>query len=251
MDGLKYEIDKKYESLNGQFYDFKKKITEELDKSSENLLRNFEGNLMRVENNEKNTQNCLNEFTLFKIENANKFIELENSISSELKEMRKDISNHSLVLENLENKINDNLLNMNRDITEMIKDVNNIKIEIELVKNFKENSLLNFKEIGDEFLKNEETYKKMTYKINSQLRDFETKINLFEQTFTMNNENFLNTRKDIYSQIYDSNLNINNKLQIFNETINLQSENLERQLNEFQSNLMVNSFIKRYFNFLN
>ena len=132
---------------------------------------------------------------------------------------------------------------MNRDIAGIVKDLNLIKFEVETVRNFKENTLVNFKDIGDEFLKNEEIYRKMTRRINEQISEFEGKIQSFEQGFNFNNENFAIIKKDLYSQIYDSNLNINNKIQIFTDTLNQRFESFDRLISEFQSNMMVRKFL--------
>lgn len=239
MDMFKSDIDLINETLNGQLSDLKRKMMEEMNKSSGNLIKNFEESIKRLENHEKNTQTSLNGLALYKIDNETRLNELETNIHMEIKEIRKETSNHSIILENMENKINDNILNMNRDIGELMRDVNIIKVEMETMKNFKDNTVLNFKDIGDEFLKNEELYKKTSYRINLQIRDFEAKILTFEQTFNLHNENFVNIKKDIYSQIYDANLNINNKFQIFNDSLNQKLDSYDRVINDFQSNLMV------------
>lgn len=243
IDSLKSEIDVINETMNGQLSDLKKKMMDEMNRSNGNILKNFEDSLKRLENNEKNMQESINEFSNFKLDNEVKLSEIQHNINTELKEIKKELSNHAIVLENLENKINDNIINMNRDIGDLIKDVNKIKFELESVRNFKENTVLNFKDIGNEFIKNEEMLKKMTYKINLSIRDFEAKISNFEQNFNLHNDNFSNVKKDIYAQIYDANLNVNSKLQIFNDSLNQKFESFDRIMNDFQTNLMVNYFI--------
>jgi len=215
------------------------KMKNELSKLDSTILKSNQEKLDRIENNEKNMQKSIDDFSSFKTDNESKFAEIRHSVSLELKEIKKELSNHSIILENLENKINDNIIYVNRDIGEMIKDVNKIKFELESFRNFKENTVLNFKDIGDEFLKNEEVYKKMTYRINMQIRDFEAKIINFEQNFNLQNDNFSNIKKDIYSQIYDSNMNINSKIQIFNDSFNQKFESFDKIMNDFQNNLLV------------
>lgn len=239
VSSLKSDIDVINETLNGQLSDLKRKMMDEMTKSSGNILRNFEDSLKRLENNEKNTQNSLNDFALFKIDNEKRLLQMQDSVANEMKEIKKEISNHAIILENIENKINDNIISMSRDIGELIRDVNKIKLDMESIRNFKENTVLNFKDIGDEFLKNEEMYKKMTYRINLQIGEFESKIVSFEQSFNLHNENFTSIKKDIYSQIYDANMNINNKFQIFNDSLNQKFEAYDRIMNDFQGNLMV------------
>ncbi len=247
---LKSDIELINGSLDNQLIDLKKKMFEELNKSDSNILRNFEESLKRLEKNETNTQNSLKEFALFKIDNSEKLGDLQNSFSFEINEIRKEITNNSYVLENLEKKLNENMQIINKEIFDLIKDINQIKIEIESVKNFKENTLVNFKDIGDEFLKNEEIINKTTYNVNLQIRDFESKILNFEQTFNLQTNSFANVKKDIYQQIYDSSLNINNKFQMFNDKIYEKFESFDKIFNDFQSNLMVkfnNIFLKFIF----
>jgi len=239
IGNVRSEIDVINETLNGQLTDLKKKMLDEMNKSSGNIMKSFEERLKRLENNDDHMQNTLNELTSYKLQSENKIMNLEHSLGLELKELRKELSNHSIVLENLENKINDNIISMNRDIGEMIKDVNKIKFEVDSLKNFKENTVLNFKDIGDEFIKNEDMFKKMTYKIKMQIRDFEAKMVSFEQSFNLHNDNFANVKKDIYSQIYDANLNVNSKLMNLNESLNQKFGSFDKMINDFQDSLLV------------
>ena len=226
-------------TLNEQLSDIKQKLNDELNKTSGNILRNFEESLLRLENNEAKTQNFISDFTLFKYDNAAKTADFEHLLSQEVKDLRKEIANNSLILQSMERMVNDKVLSMSRDISEISKDLHLIKFEVQTVKNFKENTLINFKDIGDEFLKNEEIYKQMTHRINQQIMEFEVKMLSFDQGFHLNNESFVNIKKDVYEQIYDANLNINNKIQIFSDTLNQRFENFDRVTNDFQSNLMV------------
>ncbi len=239
IGNVRSDIDVINETLNGQLTDLKKKMLDEMNKSSGNITKSFEERLKRLESNDCEMQNSLNELATYKIQSENKLMNLEHALGLELKEIRKELSNHSIILENIENKINDNMISMNRDIGELIKDSNKIKFEVDSLKNFKENTVLNFKDIGDEFLKNEGLFKKITYKINMQLSDFEAKMQSFEQSFNLHNDNFGNVKKDIYSQIYDANMNVNSKLAIFHETLNQKIGSYDKIINEIQDNLLV------------
>jgi len=239
-DSLKSEIDTINQTLNGQLTELKKKMMEEINKNGVNIIKNFEDSLKKLESSDKSMQESMNELNNFKLDNDIKLSEMQHNFNIELKEIKKELSNHSIILENLENKINDNIININRDIGVLLKDVNIIKCEIESVKNFRENTVLNFKDIGNEFIKNEEMLKKMSYKINLSIRDFDTKITNFEQSFNLHNDNFSNIKKDIYSQIYETNAIVNDKLQMFNDSLNQKFESFDRIMNDFQSNLMVN-----------
>src|SRR5690606_20135324 len=81
-------------------------------------------------------------------------------------------------------------------------------------------------------------FNKFTNKISVHLSEFESKLNLFEQSFTMHNESFVNIKKDIYSQIYDSNLNINNKFQMMNETVFEKIDGYDKSISMFQNSLI-------------
>ena len=228
--------------MNGQLSDLKKKMLDEINKNSSNSLKGFEENFKRLENNEKSTQRQLESITDLKIEFEEKIFNIQNHVAKEVKEIKKELTDHAIILENIENKINDNVISMNRDIGELIKGVNFLKMEVESMRNFKENTVLNFKDIGDEFLKNEENAKKINYKITQQLMEFDSRIINFEQTFNLHSDNLMNIKKDIYAQIYDSNLNLNNKMQMFNDDINQKHEAYDRVIYDFENNLMVRKF---------
>jgi predicted nucleic acid-binding Zn-ribbon protein len=236
---VRSDIDIINETLNGQLTDLKKKMLDEMNKNSGSIVKSFEERLKRLENNDIQMQNSLNELANNKILNENKLMNIEHSLGLELKEIKKELSNHSIILENLENKINDNIISMNRDIGELIKDVNKIKFEVDSLNNFKENTVFNFKDIGDEFLKNEELFKKLKYNINMQIKDFESNLVNFEQSFKLHNDNFVNVKKDIYSQIYDANLNVNSKMQNLNEILNQRFGYFDKIVDDFQDNLLV------------
>lgn len=235
--------------MNGQLSDLKKKMLDEINKNSSNSIKNFEENLKRLENNEKNTQKQLENITDLKVEFEEKIFLLQNSMAKETKEIKKELTDHAIILENIENKVNDNFIAMNRDIGELLKSVNFLKMEMESMRNFKENTVLNFKDIGDEFLKNEENNKKINFKINQQLMDFDSKIINFEQTFNLHTENLMNVKKDIYAQIYDANTNLNTKMQIFNDNINSKQESTDRVIYDFENNLIVRKFLNFCFFF--
>jgi hypothetical protein len=233
--------------MNGNITDMKKKMLDEINKNSSNSMKTFETNIKRIEENEKNNKKINENLKEIKLEFEEKLFIIENNISKEVKEIKKELSDHSILLENLENKINDNVISMNRDIGELIKGVNYIKLEIDSIRNFKENTVLNFKDIGDEFLKNEENTKKFNYKINQQLMEYDSKINTFEQSFNLLTNDIMNVKKDIYAQVYDSNLNLNNKMKMFNDDINQKQELNDRAFYDFENNLMVLFFYKIFF----
>lgn len=214
-------------------------MLDEINKNSSNSLRNFEENLKRLDNAEKNSQKQLENITDLKIEFEEKLFNIQNNIAKEVKEIQKELTDHAIILENIENKVNDNFITMNRDIGELIKGVNHLKLEMESIRNFKENTVLNFKDIGDEFLKNEENNKKMNFKINQQLMEFDSKILNFEQTFNLHTDNIMNIKKDIHAQLYDVNTNLNNKMQMFNDNINQKQESYDRIIYDFENNLVV------------
>jgi hypothetical protein len=233
--------------MNGNLTDMKKKMLDEINKNSSNSLKTFETNIKRIEENEKNNQKINENLKDIKLEFEEKLFIMQNNMAKEVNEIKKELSDHSIILENLENKINDNVISINRDIGELIKGVNYIKLEIESIRNFKENTVLNFKDIGDEFLRNEENTKKFNFKINQQLMEFDSKITTFEQTFNLLTDNLMNVKKDIYAQVYETNLNLNNKMQMFNDNIIQKQELNDRAFYDFENNLMViliaNSFL--------
>jgi len=53
----------------------------------------------------------------------------------------------------------------------------------------------------------------------------------------------MNVKKDIYAQIYDANMNLNSKMQIFNDNINQKHESYDRVIYDFENNLMVFFFL--------
>jgi len=143
-------------------------MLDEINKGSLSSIKKFEENIKRIETNEKNAQKNNENLLELKIEFEEKLFNIQNILTKEVKEIKKELSDHAIILENMENKVNDNFISMNRDIGELIKGVNFLKMEMESIRNFKENTVLNFKDIGDEFLKNEENTKKFNFKINQQ-----------------------------------------------------------------------------------
>ncbi len=242
IDTVKLDINLINTTLNEQLTYLKQKTLNELNKSSDNLIKNFEASLQRLENNEAKTQINQSDLACFKVDNAAKMADLEHLLSQSVTEIKRDVANNSLLLKSLEQKVNDSVLSLSRDSSEILRDLNFIKLEVEAIKNFKQNTLVNFKDIGEEFLKNEEVYRQMTHRINQQISEFEGKIISFEQGFSLNNESFVNIKKDLYTQIYDANLNMNNKIQIFSDTLNQRFEGFDRVFSQFQSSLLVSYY---------
>jgi len=81
-------------------------------------------------------------------------------------------------------------------------------------------------------------------KINLQIREWETKQNGFSENFNNYGNSFVEMKKDVYTQLYDSNLTINNKFQIITDTYIDKFQKGEIELLNFKQNISVS------FNFL-
>lgn len=224
--------------ITEQTENLKLKFMDDIQKNNDKFYKGFEESLKRIETYEKNATNSFTEFTLFKSELSSKVNSLEDNLNKEIREVRKELNNNNLRIDILDKKLNDNLFTLQNDLSELLKEFNYVRNDIEMIKNFKENTILNFKDISEEFVKNEENYHKFINKISFQMQDIERKILQFEQTFNSQNDTFTNIKKDIYSQIYDANLNINNKFQSMNESFFEKQENFEKMFTTFQNSLI-------------
>ncbi len=224
--------------MTEQIESLKTKFSEDLHINSNSFLDRFEESIKRIENHEKKSNDSLYDLNNFKNEIGVKIEKLEESLRKDVKDIKKDINSNNMKIEILEKKINENVLNIQHEITGLLKDVTYIKNEIEMVKNFKENTILNFKDISEEFIKSEESFNKLTNRLNISIQEFESKIRLFEQTFNLQNDNFANIKKDIYAQIYDSNLNINNKFQLMNDNLFEKLEGYDKRIETFQNSIL-------------
>jgi len=76
------------------------------------------------------------------------------------------------------------------------------------------------------------------------MREWEAKQNVFSENFNNYGNSFVEMKKDVYSQLYDSNLTINNKFQVITDTYIDKIEKGEIELLNFKQNISVS------FNFL-
>jgi len=60
------------------------------------------------------------------------------------------------------------------------------------------------------------------------------KLKNFEQTLTIETDKLLSAKKDVYSQLYDFNLNMSNKFDAINENVLDKFENLEKSFKHFR-----------------
>ena len=84
----------------------------------------------------------------------------------------------------------------------------------------------------------------MFIKINIQMREWEGKQNSFLVSFNNYSDGFVDMKKDVYSQLYDSNLTINNKFQVITDTYIDKFKKSEIDLVNFKQNITVTSLIK-------
>jgi hypothetical protein len=222
-------------AVTDQIEQFKVKFIDEgIHKNNERYFKGFEEALRRIETVEKNSNNFTIDFNLLKSESNSKYVRLEDTIINEIKEVKKEIINNNTKVEILDKKLNENLNIVKEDISKLSKEINSIKNDVEMIKSFRENSNLNFKDISKEFIKSEETLNKFSNKISMMVQEIEGKMKHFESTFTLQNDNFVNIKKDIYAQIYDMNLNANNKFQKINEQLFEKLENNQKVWNNFK-----------------
>jgi spore germination cell wall hydrolase CwlJ-like protein len=66
------------------------------------------------------------------------------------------------------------------------------------------------------------------------LQEADLKIKNFEQTLSIETDKLISAKKDIYSQLYDYNLNMSNKFDAINENILDKFESLEKNFKNFK-----------------
>jgi hypothetical protein len=236
-------LDKKFEVLSSTVTEcvegMNDQVLKEVKDANEKLLTRFQESVKRIDIAEKNSNEVFTNFTLFKTENNKKIISFEEILQKEVQEIKKELRENNLRLEMLEKKVSDNFAITQKDFSQITKDLNSLKNDMEMVKNFKENTILNFKDISDEFIKNESEFNKLTNKILVQISEFESKVKNYEHTYNLQNDSFMSIKKDLYNQIYDTNLNFNNKFQLMNETVFNKLENFEKLNLTFQNSLII------------
>lgn len=214
-------------------------ILQEVHDANEKLLMRFQESVRRIDIAEKNSNEVFTNFTLFKNENNKKINYFEETLQTDVQEIKKELRESNLRLEMLERKVSDNLAITQKDFSQISKDLNSLKNDMEMIKNFKENTILNFKDISDELIKNESEFNRLTNKIFVQISEFESKVKNYEQSYNIQNDTFMNIKKDLYNQIYDSNLNFNNKFQLMNETVLDKLEHFEKLNLTFQNSIVI------------
>lgn len=239
IDGLSKGFDAFTELMTNQLQVINEKFMENQHQSSEQLIKECQGALERLESYETNSNELYADFHLFKSETNTKIESVEDVLRKDIQEIKKQILDRNNKIEALDEKVTQDLDIIRNDIGDIVKDVSTIKNEIEMFKNFKQNTILNFGDISDEFVRNDKEFKKFTNSIYSQIAEFDSKINLFDQTFNMHNDNFINIKKDIYNQIYDNNLTINNRFKDMNDTFLEKFEQIEKMNQEYQSSLLL------------
>jgi len=99
--------------------------------------------------------------------------------------------------------------------------------------------MTNFKEFGEEFIKLEKGYKDFALKLNIQLQEWETKQKSYLKSYNSFSDGFVDMKKDVYTQLYDSNLTINNKFQVITDTYIDKFKKGEIELLSFKQNISV------------
>ena len=99
--------------------------------------------------------------------------------------------------------------------------------------------MTNFKEFGEEFIKLEKGYKDFALKLNIQLQEWEAKQKSYLKSYNSFSDGFVDMKKDVYTQLYDSNLTINNKFQVITDTYIDKFKKGEIELLSFKQNISV------------
>jgi len=235
---MKKGFDDLAEVVTYQIESLRSKFMEDFHLNNQNFLKKFEESLKRLETYEKSNERTYHDLSHFKSENNQRLIYLEETFLREIKDLKKEVTNNTIKLEMFEKKINENSFNVKITSGDLVKELSDIKQEIEILKNFKENTFINFKDISNELIKNEDNYQKFVNEIISHIQEIEGKIMFYEQNAKTQNENFLNVKKDIYTQIYDNNININNKFDLINQSIYEKMNNYDKTQNTFQNSII-------------
>ena len=134
----------------------------------------------------------------------------------------------------IEKKIQENISFQNKEIQNLLQDNNYFKNSIEILNKFKENTAFNFSDLTEEINRIDESSNDFRKKILYSLQENDLKIKNFEQTLTIETDKLISAKKDIYSQLYDYNLNMSNKFDAINENMLDKFEALERNFKNFK-----------------
>lgn len=140
-------------AVTDQMENVKLKVLEDIQSNNSRLFKSFEDSLKRLENYEKSSNENFTEFNTFKSENNSRLTILEENLWKEIKEIKKDISNSNMKIENMDKKYSEHFTVLQKDFDSIHKEFNFVKNELEMFKGFKENTILNFKDITGEFIK--------------------------------------------------------------------------------------------------
>lgn len=99
---------------------------------------------------------------------------------------------------------------------------------------FKENTSSNFNELSEEINRIDDQSNQFRKKILLSLQESDLKLKNFEQTLTIETDKLLSAKKDIYSQLYDHNLNMSNKFDAINENVLDKFDSIEKNFKNFK-----------------
>lgn len=113
-----------------------------------------------------------------------------------------------------------------------------MKNSIEILHKFKENISFNFSDVTEEINRIDETSNDFRKKIILSLQENDLKLKNFEQTLSIETDKLISAKKDIYSQLYDYNLNMSNKFDVINENVLNKFESMEKNFKTFKLGLI-------------
>ena len=120
----------------------------------------------------------------------------------------------------------------------MLQDNNHFKNSIDSLNKFKENTIFNFSDFTEEINRIEDNSNEFRKKIMISLQESDLKLKNFEQTLTIETDKLMSAKKDVYTQLYDFNLNISNKFDAINENVLDKFETLEKNFKNFKMALI-------------
>lgn len=211
----------------------KMSILEEVAKKNQNLIKLIESDIKVGKD-----ANTTLEATPSRADIDNKFIQIENLFQNEFKQYRSELNDNVVKVEFFEKKLNELYSSLNSQVSEANKGIFSLNQEISQIKNFKKNTIQNFQKFQKDFITNDEIITNFSNKVESIAVDIGSKLKNYDDLFQNHISDLANIKNDVYNQMKEINVFLNEKFKEINKESKLTIEGHKKEIDNFEKHML-------------
>lgn len=225
-------------TITDQIAEIKTKILEDVQSSNSKFLKSFEANMLQFQAYEKNMISIDQKNQIDSMNLDKKISIVEDVLSNQINNIKIELKATQDKNELMTKQIESNALRLNESIQQTNKELQIIKNDIEMLKRYKLASSETFGKISDDIIYSNEHISKCVNDISVSIKDTDSKLKHFENSFNRLNDSFGLIKSDVYIQLDDLKDNYKKKIEKINDELMSSIKECKIEMEKFNINMI-------------